>query len=102
MKLERLLGYPAEPRTVEELRGRGYNFDPRRLRELVAEEGWHHDDRRQALPTAPPGEPVAGGSFDRDKALMRDYAFAEGSAVHAIFEQDAPPEGGDMLLGARF
>jgi len=33
---------------------------------------------------------------------MRDYAFADGSAVHAIFQQDAPLEGRDMLLVARF
>jgi uncharacterized protein (UPF0548 family) len=102
MKLERLLGFPGEPRTVEDLRGRGYNFDPRRLRELIAEEHWHHDDRRQALPAEPPGDPVPGGTFERAQALMRDYAFADGSAVHAIFEQDAPLEGRDMLLVGRF
>jgi uncharacterized protein (UPF0548 family) len=102
MKLERLLGYRDEPRTVHDLRGRGYNFDPRRLRELIAEEHWHHDDRRQPLPPEPPGEPVPGGSFERARALMRDYAFAEGSAVHAIFEADAPLEGRDMLLIGRF
>jgi uncharacterized protein (UPF0548 family) len=102
VKLEGLLGYPGEPRTVEDLRGRGYNFDPARLRELVALEGWHHDDRRQPLAPEPPGPPVAGGSFERARALMREYAFADGSAVHAIFEQDAPLEGRDMLLVARF
>jgi uncharacterized protein (UPF0548 family) len=102
MKLERLLGYPGEPRTVDDLHGRGYNFDPARLHEIAAAEGWHHDDRRQPLPSEPPGEPVPGGSFERAKALMRDYAFADGSAVHAIFEQDAPLEGRDMLLVGRF
>jgi uncharacterized protein (UPF0548 family) len=102
MKLERLLGFPGEPRTVEDLRGRGYNFDPRRLRELIAEEAWHHDDRRQALPAEPPGDPVPGGSFERAKALMRDYAFADGSAVRAIYQRDAPLEGRDMLLVGRF
>jgi uncharacterized protein (UPF0548 family) len=102
MKLERLLGFRGEPRTVEDLRGRDYNFDPGRLRELIAEQHWHHDDRRQALPGEPPGDPVAGGPFELAKALMRDYEFAEGSAVHAIFEQDAPLEGRDMLLVGRF
>jgi uncharacterized protein (UPF0548 family) len=102
MKLERLLGYRGEPRSVEELRGRDFNFDPSRLRELIAEQHWHHDDRRQALPGEPPGDPVPDGSFERAKALMRDYAFSEGSAVHAIFEQDAPLEGRDMLLVGRF
>jgi uncharacterized protein (UPF0548 family) len=102
VKLERLLGYPGEPRTIEDLHHRGYNFDPRRLRELIAEERWHHDDRRQALPGEPPGDPVPGGSFERATALMREYTFADGSAVRAIFEQDAPLEGRDMLLVARF
>jgi uncharacterized protein (UPF0548 family) len=102
MRLEWLLGYPDEPRTVADLRGRGYNFDPRRLRELVEEERWHHDDYRQPLPPEPPGEPVPGGTFELAQALMRDYRFADGSAVHAIFEQDAPLEGRDMLLVARF
>jgi uncharacterized protein (UPF0548 family) len=102
MKPERLLGYPDEPRTVADLRGRGYNFDPRRLRELVEEERWHHDDYRQPLPPEPPGEPVPGGTFELAQALMRDYRFADGSAVHAIFEADAPLEGRDMLLVGRF
>jgi uncharacterized protein (UPF0548 family) len=102
VKLERLLGYPGEPRTVADLRGRGYNFDPARLRELIAEEGWHRDDRRQPLPPEPPGPPVSGGSFERAQRLMRDYAFADGSAVHAIFAADAPLEGRDMLLVGRF
>ena len=102
MKLERLLGYRDEPGTVDDLRDRGYNFDPARLADLGAARGWHHDDRRQALPREPPGEPVPGGSFERAVALMRDYAFAEGSAVRAIFAQDAPLEGRDMLLIGRF
>jgi uncharacterized protein (UPF0548 family) len=102
MKLERLLGFPGEPRTVHDLRGRGYNFDPRRLRELVASEHWHHDDYRQPLPPEPPGDPVPGGTFELAQALMRDYRFADGSAVHAIFEADAPLEGRDMLLVGRF
>ena len=102
MKPERLLGYPDEPRTVADLRGRGYNFDPRRLCELVARERWHHDDYRQPLPPEPPGEPVPGGTFELAQALMRDYRFADGSAVRAIFEQDAPLEGRDMLPIGRF
>ncbi len=102
MKLERLLANPDEPRSVDDLHDRGYNFDPTRLADLVAAEGWHHDDRRQPLAREPPGEPVPGGSFERAVALVRDYAFAEGSAVRAIFEEDAPLEGRDMLLIGRF
>ena len=97
MRLERLLGHPGEPRTVADLRGRGYNFDPRRLRELAADERWHHDDYRQPLAPEPPGEPAPGGTFELACRLMRDYRFADGSAVRAIFVEDAPLEGRDML-----
>jgi uncharacterized protein (UPF0548 family) len=102
MKLERLLGWRGEPKGVGDLHDRAYNFDPARLPDLVAHDGWHHDDRRQPLAPEPPGAPVPGGSFERATKLMRDYAFADGSAVHAIFEQDAPLEGRDMLLVGRF
>ena len=68
----------------------------------MAAGAWHHDDRRQALPGEPPGDPVPGGTFERATALMRGYAFAEGSAVHAIFQQDAPLQGRDMMLIGRF
>ncbi len=102
MKLERLLGHPDEPRTVEDLRGRGYNFDPRRLDTLAAAPDWHHDKLRQSLPHEPPGDPVPGGTFETATALMRDYRFAEGSAVRAIFQRDAPLAGRDMLLVVRF
>jgi len=102
MKLERLLGFAGEPRTVADLRDRGYNFDAARLRELVATQHWHQDDRRQALPGETPGAPAPGGPFEQAVGLMRDYAFVEGSAVRAIFEDDAPLEGRDMLLVGRF
>jgi uncharacterized protein (UPF0548 family) len=102
VRLAGLLSYPGEPRTVADLHDRGYNFDPTALEDHVAREGWHHDDVRTALPAEPPGEPVPGGPFEVARRLMRDYAFAEGSAVHAVFEQDAPLEGRDMLLVLRF
>ena len=102
MRLAGLLSYPEEPRTVEDLHDRDYNFDPTALDALVAREGWYHDDARAALASEPPGEPVPGGPFEVATRLMRDYAFAEGSAVRAIFEQDAPLKGRDILLVLRF
>jgi uncharacterized protein (UPF0548 family) len=102
VRLGALLSYREEPRTVADLRGRGYNFDPTRLDALVAHEGWHHDEARRALASEPRGEPVPGGPFEVATRLLRDYAFAEGSAVRAIFEEDAPLEGRDMLLVLRF
>jgi len=59
VKLERLLGWPSEPHTVEDLHGRGYNFDPRRLRELIVEEDWHHDERSILLSLSPLSHHIA-------------------------------------------
>jgi uncharacterized protein (UPF0548 family) len=97
----RLLGHAREPRSVADLRDRPLNFDPGRIAEYRSDAGWHHDDYRQALPTEPPGEPVPGGSFEVAMRLMRDYAFAEGSAIKAVFERDGALEGRDMLLRAK-
>jgi uncharacterized protein (UPF0548 family) len=97
----RLLGHEREPRGVADLRDRPLNFDPGRIAEYRHARGWHHDDLRQPLPPEPPGEPLPGGSFEVAKELMREYAFAEGSAIKAVFERDGELEGRDMLLRAR-
>ena len=94
------MGHEREPRDVADLRDRPLNFDPGRIAEYRSDRGWHHDDYRQSLPSEPPGEPVLGGSFEVAKRLMRDYAFAEGSAVKAVFERGGELEGRDMLLRA--
>jgi uncharacterized protein (UPF0548 family) len=99
--IDRLLGHEREPRSVADLRDRPLNFDPGRIAEYRPDAGWHHDDYRQALPTEPPGEPLPGGSFEVAMRLMRDYAFAEGSAIKAVFERGGGLEGRDMLLRAR-
>ncbi|MEA2248137.1 MAG: hypothetical protein QOH46_2666 [Solirubrobacteraceae bacterium] len=102
MALERLLGHQDEPHSVEDLRGRGLNFDPGQLDALARDGGGHEDDLRQSLAREPPGEPVPGGSWDVARRLIGDYAFADGSAVQADFDHAAPLEGRDMLLRASF
>jgi Domain of unknown function (DUF1990) len=99
--IDRLLGHEREPRSVADLRDRPLNYDPGRIEEYRRDERWHHDDVRQPLPSEPPGEPVPGGSFETARRLMRDYAFAEGSAVEAIFDRGGDLQGRDMLLRAR-
>ena len=98
--IDRLLAHEREPRGLADLRDRPLNFDPGRIAEYRRDSGWHHDDLRQPLPPEAPGEPLPGGSFEVAKRLMRDYEFAEGSAVQAVFERDGELEGRDMLLRA--
>ena len=103
MKLERLLGYRDEPRT------RRRSARPRL--QLRPDAPRRPRRRRGLAPRRPPPAaarrsrpasrcPAAASSAP--SALMRDYTFAEGSAVRAIFEEDAPLEGRDMLLIGRF
>jgi uncharacterized protein (UPF0548 family) len=80
------------------LRDRQLNFDPARLPELVREGGWRVDDLRQPLPPEPPGEPVAGGTWERTRELMDAYQVADPALVRATYDDDAPFEGRDMLL----
>jgi uncharacterized protein (UPF0548 family) len=101
MALDRLLGHQHEPRRLEDLRDRPLNFDPERLSALAGGQG-HEDVMRQPLASEPPGDPVPGGPWEAAQRLMRDYAFAEGSAVRAVFDRDAPLAGRDMLLRASF
>ena len=38
------------------------------------------DDYRRDLPSEPPGEPIANGSFDSGRRILNDYEFADPSA----------------------
>jgi uncharacterized protein (UPF0548 family) len=97
-----LLGHQHEPRSLEDLRGRGLNFDPTRLHALVCDGHGHQDELSRPLTPEPPGEPVPGGTWDAARRAIADYAFAEGSAVRAVFDPRAPLEGRDMLLRTHF
>jgi uncharacterized protein (UPF0548 family) len=66
------------------------------------EGGWKIDDYRQPLPPEPPGPPQPGGSWERGKRLMEEYAFADPRIVRATYAPDSALEGRDMLLEARF
>jgi len=64
--------------------------------------GWNIDDYCQPLPRERPGPPEAGGVWERARALMEDYEFADPAIVRATYARDAPLQGRDMLLEARF
>lgn len=77
------------------------NFDPAQLDAGRREDGWNVDDRRQPLPSEPPGAPVEGGSWEIAGRLIRGYEFADPSVVRAFYDPDKPLAGRDMLLELR-
>ena len=70
--------------TDDPLAGQPLNFDPSRRDQFTVERGWHVDEYRQALPPEPPGPPLAGGSWEIARQLVRDYAFADPRIVRAV------------------
>src|SRR5579875_3759171 len=83
------------------LAGRPVNYDADTVELDHAPEGWTLDDRRQALPSEPPGEPVPGGPWEIAVRLIRGYEFADPSIVRARYDVDAPLLGRDMMLELR-
>lgn len=99
---EALAATPRAQRALAELAGRPLNFDPAELDAARPEDGWRLDDYRQALPSEPPGPPVAGGSFAAAQRLMADYAFADPAIVRAVYDPASALADRNMLLQARF
>jgi uncharacterized protein (UPF0548 family) len=85
-----------------ELRNRPLNFDPQRRAASTPETGWYIDDYRQALPAEPPGPPVAGGSWEIARRLVRDYQYADPAIIRRAWGGGDPEAGRDMLLEGRF
>ncbi len=102
MAADRHRGDSRARRALAALAGKGFNFDPDRVEDFTAANGWHVDDYTQPLPPEPPGPPVPGGSFEVARELMRDYAFADPAIVRAVYATDSPFETRDMLLEGRF
>lgn len=85
-------------RRLAELSQRRLNFDPAQLDQADTEDGWEVTDLCQPLPAEPPGPPVAEGSWQQARRLMRGYQFADPSIVRAYYDPQAPLAGRDMLL----
>jgi uncharacterized protein (UPF0548 family) len=89
-------------RVLGELHDKALNFELGERGTFTAEDGWLSDDYRQVLPSEPPGPPLADGSWEVARRLMRDYEFADPSIVRAVYHPDRPLEERDMLLEVRF
>jgi uncharacterized protein (UPF0548 family) len=90
----------AAARELEELKGRDFNFT-RPNRWPTTEEFWRIDDYRQALPPEEAGPPIAGGSWEVARRLLRDYDFIDPTIVRALYRSEDPLEHRDMLLELR-
>ncbi len=102
MARSRLLRYPDARSALDQLHGKGLNFDVGRAGELTPANGWRVDHYRQPLPPEPPGPPLPGGSFAVARRLVNEYEFADPSIIRAIYHPDEPLEQRDLLLEARF
>lgn len=76
------------------------NYDPDAPHDEA--HGWRIDDYCEPLPSEPPGPPVAGGPFERCQTLLREYKVADPKMVKAVYDEDAPLQGRNMLLKFRF
>jgi uncharacterized protein (UPF0548 family) len=92
---------PAMRRRLDALSTLPVNYDPAALDLQHPPQDWNLDDRRQALPSEPPGAPVASGSFEIARRLIKGYEFADPSVVRAYYVSDEPYPGRDMLLELR-
>ncbi len=98
----RPLGDPRSLEALAALHGKGLNFTAEDRARATAARGWHVDDYCQPLLREHPGEPEPDGSFAVAQRLMRRYEFADPSIIRAVYEEESPLEGRDMLLEARW
>lgn len=99
---ERLAATPRAQRALADLAGRPLNFDPAQLAGAGPQTGWRVDDYRRPLPSEPPGEPVAGASFEIARRLMSEYAFADPAIIRAVFDPASALANRNMLLQVHF
>jgi Domain of unknown function (DUF1990) len=78
------------------------NFDLEHRHEYSEVNGWRIDRHEADLPSEPPGEPIANGSFEAAKSITGLYQFPPPDLITGIFRPDGPLEGRMMLLEARF
>ncbi len=88
-------------RRLAELARTPVNYDADALDLEHPPPDWNVDDRCQPLPPEPPGQPVAEGSWEIARRLIRGYEFADPSMVRAHYDPEHPLQGRDMLLELR-
>lgn len=88
-------------RLLDQLAERGLNYDESAAPPWVTE-GWNQDRQTVHLGDEVPGEPVAGGLFERAGELVNGYEFSDPAILRAAFRAPADLLGRDMVLVGRF
>lgn len=65
-------------------------------------QGWRVDDMVEQLPQEGSGPPAEGGSWQAARQIMDRYQLADPRLVAALYDEESPLEGRDMLLRVRF
>lgn len=79
------------------------NLDPASLAARSAADGWRVDHYETLLPSEPPGDPLADGSWSAACDVLRDYDFPDPRLITGIYVGDRPfADRKVMLLRARF
>ncbi len=89
-------------RDFERWRTTDLNFDPAQRETYNEGTGWRVDDYSTGLPSEPPGEPIADGSWQRAKTIIQNYEFPDPGLITGIFVPDDPLDERIMILRARF
>jgi uncharacterized protein (UPF0548 family) len=97
----RLPDSPGMARRLAALSEKPLNFDLAALRDGAMTSEWEVTDVCQRLPDEAPGPPIADGSWQIARGLMRGYEFADPSIVRAYYDPEVPLEQRDMLLKLR-
>lgn len=87
---------------LEDLSKLDFNYDLRTYESSTSKMGWNVDQHKDLVAQERPGEPEANGPFERLQEALRLYRFADPNLIEAIFDQQSPLEGRNMLLKAKF
>jgi uncharacterized protein (UPF0548 family) len=102
---EHLFSHIDERAALDELVGRGINYDPTRAPEHGAEAAgghWHVDSCATVIGREGPGPPQHGGPWETARHLISEYEFADARILRGVYRGDSELLGRNMLLEARF
>lgn len=99
----RLPGPVNKAAALDDLHYREINYDPARAPQDGQPAGhWHVDAGSTVIGQEPPGPPVSGGPWQTACQLVREYEFADGHILRAVYRRRQELAGRDMLLEGRF
>ena len=85
---------------LAELQERGFNYEVESY--SPNDSSWRHDSYVTTVGNESPGPPEDGGLFMTAKKIVYEYRFPDPRRVIGKFDPDAPLEGRNMLLNAKF